>query len=955
MKQLKINMFLFTVLALFTNEVVAQSGDVQETQTATDSSLIVIQSNKDKVIHTAFGETQVRDLLGGVSYINVDELMQKNNMNAYGINIEALTPGLNGNIWGSNGLTLVDGLPRDLGNVMPSEIEEITFLKGAQAVALYGSQAAKGILLVTTKRGRKNEKSFRVWASSGLYVPIRYPNYLGSAEYMTYYNEARANDGISAQYDDEMIYYSALGNNKYRYPNVDYYSSDYLRKFSNRTDVATEFRGGGEWARFYANMGFYKTNSLLKVGQGDNESIQRFHVRGNVDLKLSDYITGRINTSMAFYNTAFGKGDYWGAASSLRPNWYTPLIPVSYIEGNDIPNTETVGASQFLIDGQYLLGGRQDQLSTPFAALYTQGLEKYTARQYQFDAQLNFDLSWLTEGLDFEAHYGVDYYSRYTLSEDINEYAIYVAEWNNYSGEDRISNLTKYNQDRVGRGRNLEGDYEYQKAFFSGVFTYEKQLGQVHNISSKLLATGYQQSISGTYHKVSNANIGLQAAYNYDHRYYFDFTGAVVHSAKLPEGNRTAVSPTVSLGWRLSEEEFMSGVDFLNNLKLTASAGRLNLDTDISNFYLYSEAYRRPGAYQGYDFRWNENFFIQAIEIERIQNENIGFIKRKEFNAGLEADMFENKLHLTAGYYRIEMDGFLSRRLGDYPSYYSYENTGFTPFSNYEANLYKGFELGVSLKETIGQVGLEVGIVGSYTTNEATKRSENFDFDYQSRIGKSIDGIWGLVADGIFMNQEEVDNAPEQQFGPVKAGDIKYVDQNNDGRIDDNDQILLDRSRSPYLGGLNITTTYKNFSLFMLFRAQFGGKGMLGGNYYHVNANDKYSEVVRNRTQIALDANEEWYVTQLGSYPALTTSNGSNNFRGSTYWLYSTNRIDLSQIQLTYKVPQKALESIFIDDLDFYFNGSNWFTIAKEREILTTTIGSSPQSRFFSLGLKANF
>ena len=946
MKYIKINILLFTAL-LFFSEVSAQNTKTSLAKLELDT---IHDAPKSEIVNVAFGKVKKEDLITGVSYLNIDELMQKNSMNTTGVDLNALIQGLNENVWGSVGLTLVDGLPRDFGNIMPSEIEQITILKGVAAVALYGTKATRGVMLITTKRGIKNANQFRAWVDKGIYIPKTYPKYLGSAEYMTLYNEARHNDGLSSLYNDETIYNSSTGNNPYRYPDVDYYSSDYLKKYTNRTTVATEFRGGGEWAKFYTNMGFYKSSSLLDVGKGKDESVSRFHVRGNIDMQISDKITGKINSSMAFYNTATAKGNYWSNAASLRPNWYTPLIPLSYIEDSDVASQQLIAASPFVIDGKYLLGGQLQQTTTPFADLYTQGLSKYTARQYQFDVTLNFDLDFITKGLSFRTQYGVDYYSRYTLEEDINQYAVYAPTWNNYNGIDLITSLQKFNQDKVGRGRNLSGSYQYQKTFVSGIFDFSRTYNKLHNVSAKLLATMNQRTVSEAYNKDASANLGLQLSYNFNQKYYLDFTEAAVHSAKFAPHYRDAFSPTLSAGWRISKENFMSDVHFINDLKLTASAGILNSD-EISDYYLYTGTYVRSGNY-----RWNEGYGTQQTDIQRTGNEMLGFVKRKEFNIGLETSMFKNRLALNTSYYHTEITDIIGRNSNLYPNYFNNGTTNLVPYTNYDANLYKGFDFGVTLKEKVGNVNLQLGIIGNYSTNEATKRSQLITEDYQNRLGKRTDGIWGYVSDGIFLNQTQVDNSPSQAaIGVPKAGDIKYVDQNGDGKVDANDIVYIGRYGSPFTGGVNLTAKWKNFTFYTLFSGSFGGNAIKNNSYYQVSGENKYSEMARNRTVIAKDVNNSWEVTQLGTNPALTTTSGSFNFVTSDFWLYKTDRIDLSQVQLTYTIPSQLLDKIFLKDLDVYVNGANLLTIAKERQILTTNIGNAPQSRYFGLGLKTNF
>jgi TonB-linked SusC/RagA family outer membrane protein len=941
MKYIKLKTCLFVAFVLFSVKINAQKDTIAAKQ-----------------IEVAFRAINEKDLLGGVSGLNVSNLMEKDYHYNAGETFSEFLPGLTGNMWGISGyLTLVDGVPRDLGNVLPSEIEQITVLKGASAVALYGSLASKGVLLITTQRGVAGQNIFKVRANTGIAVPKIYPEYLGSAEYMTLYNEARTNDGLTPLYSDEAIYNHASGANPYRYPDVDYYSSDYLKKFSNRSDVIAEFKGGNDRARFYANMGFYNSNSLLNVGIGKDESVNRFNVRGNVDIVLSKFITGKINTSMMFYNTKTANGNYWSNAASLRPNWYTPLIPVEYLEKTDAASWQYANDSPFLIDDKYLLGGRQDMLTTPFAEMYTKGAIEYAARYFQSDASIYFDMSSLLKGLSFNTQLGIDYLSRYTLDVDVDTYAVYGAAWNSHAGYDRINSLTKWNEDKVSRTRDLHDSYQRQTTFFSGQFNYNNTFNNAHNVSAILLAHGYQRTASATYHKESNANLGLQAGYNYRQKYYFDFAGNIVHSAKLAPGHREAFSPTISLGWRISQEKFLANADFIDDLKLTASAGILNTDLDISEYFMYKSIYSQTGG----DYRWSEIVgagTARGTDIQREANAKLGFVKRKEVSFGMEASLFNKLLQLNASCFDITMDGMPILDTTAYPSYMSYSGVGatsFIPYDNYNANQYKGFDFGVSLNKQVGKVDLSLGVVGTYYDATATKRSENYEYAYQSRIGKPIDGFWGLQSDGFFMNQADITGHAAQTFGEVKPGDMKYIDQNGDEKIDNNDVVYLGRSVAPFVLSVNFTAKWKQFTLFALASGQSGGYGMKSDDYYRVRQERKYSAVVRDRTIIEKNGNSEWEVTKLGSYPRLTTGSGDNNFRDSDYWLFKTDLFNIAKVQLSYDIPKKLFADTFIDNVGVYVAGYNLLTIAKERKILETNIGSSPQTRLFNVGLKATF
>ena len=223
----------------------------------------------DSLVQVAFRKVSQNNLLGGASVVNVEELTKKN-YNTWSLtDMQGYVGGYNGNsLWGMDEkLILVDGVPRNIDYISPTEISQITFLKGAQAVVLYGSRAAKGVIMITTKRGKSTDLQVDVRANTGFYVAKSYPEYLGSAEYMTLYNEARANDGLGALYSAEDIYHYGSGENPYRYANVNMYSSDYIKKAYNRSDVTAEISGGNHRAHFYTNINYLRSNDVFKIGE----------------------------------------------------------------------------------------------------------------------------------------------------------------------------------------------------------------------------------------------------------------------------------------------------------------------------------------------------------------------------------------------------------------------------------------------------------------------------------------------------------------------------------------------------------------------------------------------------------------------------------------------------------------------------------------------------------------
>ena len=322
------------------------------------SDTVVLDYNSE-MVKVAFNTVAKSDVLGGVSTVNIADQLATNYTTFSLDNLASYIPGYSGgNIWGMNGtnamngkLVIVDGIPRDEYNVVPSEIEDITVLKSAAAVALYGSLAAKGVVSITTKRGISKGNKFDVRINTGIMDPKRYAKYLSSSEYMTLYNEALMNDGQPRNpiYTDEEIANSASGVNPYRYPNVDFYSSDNLKKYATRSEIVAEYTGGNDKAQFYVNVGNYRTTTLLDIGNGKSEGENRFNVRGNLDIKLSKMITSKINTSVTFYDADQAQGNFWVNAATLRPNLFAPLIPLSYLDKADAKTQGYIATSPFKI------------------------------------------------------------------------------------------------------------------------------------------------------------------------------------------------------------------------------------------------------------------------------------------------------------------------------------------------------------------------------------------------------------------------------------------------------------------------------------------------------------------------------------------------------------------------------------------------------------------------------
>lgn len=902
-------------------------------------------------VNVAFRSVEEMNLLGGVSAVDVEKLMEKDYSTYSLSDMQALVGGYNGELWNQGApLVLVDGVPRAESNILPSEIAQITFLKSAQAVVLYGSKGAHGVILITTKRGNEQSLQVSVRGNAQLNVPKSYPKYLGSAEYATLYNEALANDGIEIPaFSQEDIYNYSAGTNPFRYPDINFFSEDYLKKSYMRYDANAEFRGGGKFAKYYANVGLYNNSDLINFGEGKNNHTTRLHVRGNIDLRLNDWISGWVNTSASFYDDRKDRSNFWAESAKLRPtnpgaDPLVPLIPISAIDPSDQASWTYINNSNHIVDGKYLLGGTQQYATNPFAGMYAAGHNTYTSRQFQFDLGLNIDLARILPGLSFRAQYAVDYATSYNTS-IINDYATYRASWDNALGYDMISGLTKYNLDKSTATQTVSGSHDVQTISFNANFAYNRTFSGVHNVHAMLLANGYQITTSGEYHRVSNANLGLNLEYNYMNKYYAQFSGAAIHSAKLAPGHRNAFSPTGTLGWRLTQEDWLNGLDWLNDLKLTASYGLINQDMEIENYYMYADIFTSTNTWWG----WSEtNNDLQTTESIRGGNPDLGFVKRKEFNAGLNATLFSGLLRVNANFFNVDINDQLTIDSNTFPSYFMtyWPKSDLRPYINYNNQRRTGFDFGVNVAKEVGEVGLALGVNGTYTKTKNLRISENVEYDWLRQTGAPIDALRGYECLGFFADENDVASSAKINNN-TRPGDLKYKDQNGDGVIDSKDQVVLGKWGAPFSMGVNFTAKWKNFTLFVAGTGRFGGTGVKSDTYNWVYGDRKYSEVVRGRWTPETAAT--------ATYPRLTTQGGELNFVTSDFWTYSTDAFFLDKVQLTYDLPSKLFQDKFVKGLQIYVNGNSLATISKERKQLERNVGMSPQLRTYTLGVKVDF
>lgn len=884
-------------------------------------------------VNIAFSTVDRANSMGTLYTVDPKETLKYDQIQDVATALVGRVPGLYevSNLRGLGGfLYIVDGLPRDPWSINMSQVDQITVLKDINASVLYGNDAVNGIVMITTKRGKIQKNKVQVTGYYGVATPVEMPQYLSSSSYAKLYNEARVNDGLSPQYYKSDIDGYQLGEDVIRYPNVDYYSDQFLKDIKPYSNVNAEFTGGNKAATYYANMGWDRTGSYFNFGEGKNNQSNKFNFRANVDLSVNSFITTSIDASAIYQNTTTSQSDYWSAASTLRPNLFQPLIPIDKIERYD----SHLLTARNIIDGKYLLGGTRQYLTNPIADMYSAGENEQVSSHFSFNNRINIDLNQFVKGLSFHTNLSFDYRTFYNQFIN-NKYAVYQAK----VVGDSVRIVDKYNTDTRSGEQHVSGQGFQRRVGYYALLKYNRTLNDMHNLYGSLSAMGNHRKENGMLQEDKNANIGIRMAYVYDKRYGVDFSGALQNSVKLHPDKRIAFSPSVALAWTVSNEGFMSSVSAIDHLKLRASVGLLNTDRQISSYSYYLNPYANSGSFWWYDSSIN----AAAVRSSNGANPNLGYEKRKEINIGLESSFFNNLITIDANVYSTLFYDRITKTTTEYPSFYS----DFVPYSNYDSNRFYGIDFSIAFNKSFGDFSVYLALNALYQRNEVIQKDEVYSESYQYRKGRPVDAIYGLVSDGFFQDQKDIDNHFFQTYGTVKPGDIKYIDQNNDLMINDNDMVYLGRRWSPFVYGINLRLQYKEFTFFALGNGRQGGKEILSGNYYWVDGDKKYSNIVLNRWTEA--------TKETATYPRLSSLENNNNYRNSSFWLYDNDYFRLERVQLGYDLPKKITNLLKVQDLNVFVNATNLFTLSNYRKVKDLVVNSEPYSRYFSIGLNVNF
>ena len=887
----------------------------------TDDEVTKVTYQKAAVNYIGFGVQSTTLVTSAVSSVNGDDIQQNFNL-TLGNTLYGRLPGLTvsqGNsepgagtpsflMRGRNNLgnaasaplIIVDGFlggGSGLGSIfsqlVPEEIESISLLKDAAATAVYGSRAANGVLLVTTKKGATGPLKINFSTRQGFSQAGYVPQFLGSADYATLYNEALKNDGLPAKYTQADIDAYRNGSDPYYHPNVNWYTET-LRKTAPVSSYNLNFNGGDNSVRYFVMLNALSSGGLYKnFGDQDPESsnstYNRYNFRTNVDINLSQ----RLVVDFKLAGSVEQKANPFDYTTASTFNLLASLPP------NAFPITNP--------NGSY---GGNALYANPVGNLLKTGFYQSNSRTLQTALRFTEQLDVLAKGLSASAAVSLNNYfiagsqkSKTYLRSSILPGA--TPDVTNYTNFGQVSSLT---------GSEITRD-QYRNYAFQASLDYKRTLGQ-HSLTGLLLFNTDNVTLNGNNtgngtDAYKHNSLSTRLTYVNSDKYIAEFSGAYMGADNFPTATRYGFFPAGSLGWVVSNENFLRNNKSISFLKLRGSYGLVGNDDIAGQRYAFTQTYPFSGSSGTYWFGTSNagtNGYAEGV----LANPNVTWEKEESANLGLDATFF-NRLNVSLDVFNRNRYDILVQPVGTIPQVLG----AILPDLNQGKTRSQGFETAIGLNSKPGNAL-------SYFVEANVSYFSNRDvFDAQAAqvnpglvtAGQLIGQPLRLRAIGFFTPDEVAARAADPKKYPaplgeiVRAGDIKYQDVGGpngvpDGIIDENDLVPTNRPGTPSItlgvvGGLR----YKGFDLNVVFQAVTGNTAYLAGSYYNA---------FQNNGQIAPIALGRWTpeTAATATYPRLSSKNNLNNYRGSSFWERDASFVKLRSVELGYTLPNTLTNKI---------------------------------------------
>ena len=853
--------------------------------------------------------------------------------------------------WGtmnnSNPLVIIDGVEGSFNQVNPSDIESMSVLKDAASAAIYGSKAANGVILITTRMGRKNEKiQVKLNSYFGVQSVGRTYDFIdNSAEYMRLYNQALSNGGSSPLYPEYLISAFEKGGDPYRYPSTNWNNE----LFRNATIQEHNVSLSGGSAQ---STSFLSFNYLNQEGIVPNTNSERYGIRANLESNVNDWlkVAGRLNYSRKISEEPYQDVTYGSLGRVFYMlNGATPFI-APYASDGRFGSVQAIDSS-----GNLLYDNRNPLIDA------ANGLTK---------TEVNF----LVVNASAEIKFTNSLRLNTTFASNTNWNAVdkYNESVYGYTSSG-IETITK-NYNREGLEMNRSNISTIDNSLYA-TLNYHQKFAQIHDVSAiagmqyenmtvkNLYArstsapqAGLTQVDAGTSGIQGNGNmVGLKMLsyfgrinYSLFDKYLFEADLRADASSRFKKGNRWGVFPGLSAGWRLSEEEFIQDLNLFSNLKLRGSWGQLG-NQNISGYWPYLTVIA-----QTYNLSYSSGgSFVPGAAVTSLVDEDITWETTSTLDLGLDMGFLNNKISVEADYFKKNTTGIIVQL--PIPGIMG----GVTaPFENVGEMLNNGFEFALNYdnrKSGRTQLGYNFGVNATYIKNEVTKFRENSpDQLYLVREGYSYNTLYGYKAIGIFQTDEEAAEYMNANSFKPKAGNLKFEDVNKDGKLGYQDKQELGNTIPKYTLGLTSGFNYKGFDLNILFQSVAG---------LHAYTYNDVTSITTDVPSITKRWRDAWTPKNTDTdIPSIKIDNSWDNSQ-SSYWVKEISFVKLRNIQLGYDLPANIVSRLGIKKIYAYANAQNVFTIVDkdyegydpERNTFDAGDRLYPNPRIISIGVNVNF
>ena len=927
-------------------------------------------SNKlEDVVVVGFGVQKKESLVGAVQSVKPSDLQtsSSNLSTSFSGKIAGVIavqksgePGADGaNFWirgistfgsGQSPLLILDGVEitnQMLNNIPPETIESFSVLKDATATALYGSRGANGVMIITTKNGRDSEKmTINLRAEFGASAPTRVPKVADGITYMETFNEARTTRGETPYYSNEKIMGTKLGLDPYVYPNVDWYDMLFKDCTFNQ-NFNFNMTGGAKKIDYFLNASVYNENGIMRKPEASkfdtNINAQKYLFQANVsaDATKTTRVSLKMNTQLHYRHAPIQSvSDLFAYAMTGMPCEFPATLP-----GEESDTFVRFGTNNAWNSGFF---------TNPYAQL-CRGYGDQFRGHFTSALTVNQNLDFITKGLSatgmatfYNRVYSAVYRSFTPFMYQLTDYNI--DEAGNYS---YTSNSTNTGTTYLGTTRGKDG---YRELAFQAKIDYARTFGK-HDVGATIVYMQKERNMNISdeqeYAALPYRQQGLagRVTYGFDKRYLFEANFGYNGSENFAAGKRFGFFPSVAVGWVISNEPFWKGIkEQVNLFKLRASYGLVGNDV-ISKDYADRFPYLTTvDMGQGYDVYIGNNFERKYGPILSVYgNPNATWEESRKLDIGVEIGLFDS-LNIIFDWFKEKRSGIFMQRTS-LPS--TFGMSGITPWANIGKVDNSGVDISVDYNKAFSK-DLILSLRGTFTYahNEIVEMDEpKYKWAYQYKAGHPINSIQCLIAEGLFRDEEEIASSPSQDIYattyPIRPGDVKYRDLNDDKIIDDNDMCWTGNPTVPeIIYGFGFSLKYKGFDCSAFFQGQ--GKVSILMYNYHPFA----TAATPGSGLMQWIADEHWSEDDPNPkalYPRLSPLWNNNNTKASTLYVRNGKmlRLKTAEIGYTYK------------KMRVYVSGTNLLTFAPFK-YWDPEKGSGnglgyPLQRTYNLGFQFNF